>query len=350
MEFFCAFRAAGKELHGPSSLVTPKLTENALSMSCAASTSFQTITATSMILSRTTRSLTSAVSTSHRPSSSSSLALAAKMKIHPVPVRDDNYAYILQSSVDGKAVFVDPFDVPTVQKAAASLNIKDDDVVGLLTTHHHFDHSGGNEAFTKAYPGRPVFGGSDQIPALTKKVADGNTVNDLLQGIEIKCLATPCHTQDHICYFVNDIKASAKGVFTGDTLFISGCGRFFEGKPEEMLSAMDKLSSLPDDTLVYCGHEYTKANVAFSAAILPKDEAAISQLVKDLKEGKNGGRTTGVYTIKDEKSHNPFMRTRDSVVQKAVKQHNGGKDETDPVGVMGLLRELKNNGQVKANI
>lgn len=274
------------------------------------------------------------------------------MKIHPVPVRDDNYAYILQSSVDGRAVFVDPYDVPAVQKAAAGLGIRDDQVVGVLTTHHHHDHSGGNEAFASAYPNRRIYGGSDQIPALTNKVKDGDKV-DILPGIDIKCLATPCHTQDHICYHVaSTTNEGGQGVFTGDTLFISGCGRFFEGTPQEMLAAMDKLATLPAETLVYCGHEYTKSNVAFSAAILPDTEPAIAKLVKDLKEGRNNGVTTGVYTIGDEKKHNPFMRCRDSVVHKAVAKHanSNGAEEGDPTEVMRLLRELKNGGQVKASI
>lgn len=271
------------------------------------------------------------------------------MKIHPVPVRDDNYAYILQSSVDGKAVFVDPYDVSAVTAAASKLGIQPEDVVGCLTTHHHFDHSGGNEAFAKEYAGRPVYGGSDQIPALTNKVADKDTVAGLLKGVDVKCLATPCHTQDHICYHVTDASNPENtGVFTGDTLFVSGCGRFFEGTPQEMLAAMDKLSTLPDETKVWCGHEYTKSNVDFSAAILPPTEEAISQLVKDLKEGRNGGVTTGVYTIGDEKIHNPFMRCRDDVVKKAVEEH--GKEVKGEVDVMKWLRELKNGGQVKANI
>ncbi|CDU23213.1 related to GLO4-glyoxalase II (hydroxyacylglutathione hydrolase) [Sporisorium scitamineum] len=273
------------------------------------------------------------------------------MKIHPVPVRDDNYAYILQSSVDGCAVFVDPYDVAAVSGAAEKLGIEREKVVGLLTTHHHFDHSGGNEAFSAAYPGRPVFGGSDKIPALTDKVVDGAEIGNLLKGIQIKCLATPCHTQDHICYHVSSNDNNKHGVFTGDTLFISGCGRFFEGSPTEMLAAMDKLSTLPDQTLVYCGHEYTQSNVDFSAAILPPSsptsEPAIHTLVQNLKNGQKC--TTGVYTIADEKKHNPFMRCRDSTVKERVEKVSGEKVE-DEVGVMRLLRELKNAGKVKANI
>nr|CDI51512.1 related to GLO4-glyoxalase II (hydroxyacylglutathione hydrolase) [Melanopsichium pennsylvanicum 4] len=272
------------------------------------------------------------------------------MKITPVPVRDDNYAYIIQSSIDGNALFVDAYDISAVQKAASSLGIQDSQIVGLLTTHHHFDHSGGNETFSTTFPNRPIFGGSEQIPALTQKVKDGDYLNDVLKGVKIQCLATPCHTQDHICYHVTETKTGTKGVFTGDTLFISGCGRFFEGTPKEMLAALDKLGKLPDDTVVYCGHEYTKSNVAFSAAILPKSESGISKLVHDLQNGNNGGVTTGVYTIKQEKVHNPFMRCRDSLVQSMVAKYNQGQKSNDPVEVMRVLRELKNGGQVKANI
>ncbi|SJX60639.1 related to GLO4-glyoxalase II (hydroxyacylglutathione hydrolase) [Sporisorium reilianum f. sp. reilianum] len=264
------------------------------------------------------------------------------MKIHAVPVRDDNYAYILQSSVDGAAVFVDPYDVPAVSDAASKLGITK--VVGLLTTHHHHDHSGGNDAFATAYPNTPIYGGSAQIPALTKQLVDGDTLT-LLQGITITCLATPCHTQDHLCYHVSS--AGKQGVFTGDTLFVSGCGRFFEGTPHEMLAAMDKLASLPKETVVYCGHEYTRSNAAFSAAVLPSNEEAIAKLVHNLKNGQQ--TTTGVYTIGDEKRHNPFMRCRDAVVREKVAQLTGENVDGD-VEVMRLLRELKNAGTVKANI
>ncbi|KIS72171.1 uncharacterized protein UMAG_00589 [Mycosarcoma maydis] len=268
------------------------------------------------------------------------------MKIHPVAVREDNYAYILQSSVDGRAVFVDVFDVEAVSGAAEKLGIPNENVVGLLTTHHHFDHSGGNEAFAHAYPGRPIYGGSDKIPALTKLVHDADRISELLGGVSIECVATPCHTQDHICYHVTDTTTAQSGVFTGDTLFISGCGRFFEGHPQQMLSAMDRLSSLPDHTLVYCGHEYTKSNVAFSAAILPPSEHPITKLINDLKTTHS---TTGMYTIADERNHNPFMRCRDQLVKDKL-AHLVGHDVHDEVEVMRLLRELKNGGHVKANI
>lgn len=268
------------------------------------------------------------------------------MRIVPVPVREDNYAYLLiDDKADGplKAAFVDPFDVKTVSKAAEAEGVKE--VIGCITTHHHQDHSGGNDEFASAHPGKPVWGGSSQIPQLSKKVSHGDSF-PLFEGssIQVTGHATPCHTQDSICFFVEDKKdGGKKGVFTGDTLFISGCGRFFEGNAEEMHKALNKtLAALPDDTVVYCGHEYTKSNVAFSAAVLPS-RPAVQSLVKDLQNKRNNGVTTGVYTIGDEKKHNVFMLVDDDEVRSKV----GGKDSVD---TMAKLREAKNTGSLKASI
>ncbi|PWN48088.1 Metallo-hydrolase/oxidoreductase [Violaceomyces palustris] len=290
------------------------------------------------------------------------------MKIIPVPVRSDNYSYIILSSpsqVEGderqKACFVDPYDLDKVRKVAQEeYGIRDEDVVGCLTTHHHHDHSGGNEDFAKAYPNLPIWGGSDKCPKMTKQLQHGSTF-DLLPNVTVKCYGTPCHTQDSICYYLEDKRDEAelaklgqglkegkdgekkRGVMTGDTLFISGCGRFFEGSAEEMNKALNQtLASLPPTTLVYCGHEYTKSNVAFSAAVLP-DHAPIQNLIRDVQNQRNGGVTTGIYTIADEKLHNVFMRLQDPAVRARV----GGKDEVD---TMIKLREAKNSGSLQANI
>lgn len=130
-----------------------------------------------------------------------------------------------------------------------------------------------------------------------------------------------------------------------DTLFISGCGRFFEGTPEEMHTSLNKtLASLPGDTVVMCGHEYTRSNVAFSAGVLP-DRPAIQSLADDLRNKRNNGVTTGVYTIADEKKHNVFMLVGDPEVQKRVGTEGKGEIET-----MKVLRELKNAGKMMAQL
>ncbi|PWN90936.1 Metallo-hydrolase/oxidoreductase [Acaromyces ingoldii] len=271
------------------------------------------------------------------------------MKVHPIPLRDDNYGYlVVDAAHPTKGVLVDPYDVPTCQAHLKQHGITE--VVGNITTHHHFDHSGGNEAFHKAYPDAPIFGGSDKVPCLSRPVKHGDAF-PLFPGssIQVKTYATPCHTQDSTAFFLEDSKAKdgeyTRGVFTGDTLFVSGCGRFFEGTPEEMHTALNKtLAGLPGDTVVFCGHEYTKGNVAFSAGVVPNN-AAVQKLVEFVRTGQNKGVTTGVFTIDDEKRHNVFMLVDDAEVKKAI-----GLESAGPVEVMAKLRELKNSGQMMAKV
>lgn len=288
------------------------------------------------------------------------------MRIVPVPVRQDNYAYILMSTpleARPQGVFVDPYDVPVVRRAAHSLGLQDTDIVGSITTHGHYDHAGGNDAFAKMFPGRPIWGGAPSIESVSHVVRDGDAFELFGNGAKVlvKAYATPCHTRDSICFFVEDersedtlaqtprgLKEGAcgekrRGVFTGDTLFISGCGRFFEGDAEDMHRALNVvLRQLPLDTLVYCGHEYTSSNVAFSAAVLP-DAPGIKRLVSDVRSGRNGGVTTGLYTLGDELKHNPFMMVEEAQTQKAI----GG---TDAITTMHALRDAKNQGTLRIRL
>ncbi|KAN0060476.1 Cytoplasmic glyoxalase II [Thecaphora frezii] len=275
------------------------------------------------------------------------------MKIIPVPVRSDNYAYIILSPASAasegkggaKAAFVDPFDLEKVTSVARQHGVEDGDVVALLTTHHHQDHSGGNGEFAKRYPNLPIYGGSSQVPGLTSLLTHQQRF-PLFPNVDVTALSTPCHTQDSICYYLHSPTASASAgevehaVFTGDTLFISGCGRFFEGTAAEMHTSLSTLASLPPTTLVYCGHEYTASNVAFTKQVLGDDEH-VKRLVKDVEEGRNGGVFTGVYTIEEEKRHNAFMRVEDEAVMRRVGAES-------PVKAMEKLRTWKNEGKVGA--
>ncbi|KAI9846988.1 MAG: Cytoplasmic glyoxalase II [Sclerophora amabilis] len=218
---------------------------------------------------------------------------------------------------------------------AGTINLK-----GIINTHHHWDHAGGNSKmvwFLLRQPnlklklfggGLPVLGGKD-CEAVTKTPQDGESVS-IGQGIKGKALYTPCHTQDSICWFLED--GDERVVFTGDTLFIGGCGRFFEGTAEEMHVALNKtLAALPDDTKVFPGHEYTKANMKFAVSVSETDP-----IKKVVDFAENNRETQGKFNIGDEKLHNVFMRVQDSEIQRAT-----GK--TEPVDVMGALREMKNN-------
>lgn len=259
----------------------------------------------------------------------SSTIPALRMKVVPVLVSADNYAYLLIDEPSMKAAVVDVLDVEKVQAVAEKEGVS---IVAGITTHHHQDHSGGNKTLVSTYPSIPVYGGFD-VPSKTDLVEDGGefTVGD---NIHVQCLATPCHTKDSICYYVTDTsnKSQAGGVFTGDTLFLGGCGRFFEGTAEQMHTSLSKLATLPDDTTVYNGHEYTAGNVAFAKTVEPNNPG-IDRLIKLAQENKV---TTGLSTIGDEKEWNVFMR----LDQSAIKQATGAEE---PSAVMTKLRELKNN-------
>ncbi|KAF9532340.1 beta-lactamase-like protein [Crepidotus variabilis] len=254
------------------------------------------------------------------------------MKIVPVPVRSDNYAYLLIDETSKTAAAVDPYDVPKVSAAADEHGVR---IIAALTTHHHDDHAGGNPEFVKKYPDAPIYGGSNRVLALSKLIKDKDEFK-IGDSIQVKCLATPCHTQDSICYHVTDSSSSHPGgVFTGDTLFIAGCGRFFEGVGSEMISALDYLGKLPDKTIVYNGHEYTKSSLAFGKHVDPSNPA-ISKLEEIVKNNKI---TTGLTTIADEKGWNVFMRLDSTAVREAT---SANKD-TPQNEVMDTLRDQKNN-------
>ncbi|KAK4046211.1 Cytoplasmic glyoxalase II [Microbotryomycetes sp. JL201] len=258
-----------------------------------------------------------------------STSSVAAMRVIPVPCRSDNYMYILQDEATSTNAVVDPYDPAKLQKAADDNEIKIGEIV--LTTHHHHDHSGGNEEFVSKHGTQTVYAGSDKSPKANKILKHQDKFQ--IGNLKVTALHTPCHTQDHICYYVEDEAKNERAVFTGDTLFVSGCGRFFEGTPEEMNAALnDKLAKLPEDTVTYVGHEYTASNVAFSKSIDPENES-IRHLVDFCK---NNEVTTGKFTIGDEKKFNVFMRLESQAVRDKAQTE-------DPIKAMAFLREAKNN-------
>ncbi|KAH6680369.1 hydroxyacylglutathione hydrolase [Halenospora varia] len=255
------------------------------------------------------------------------------MHIQSIPMwtgSSDNYAYLVIDDKSKDAVIIDPANpeevAPVLKEQISSGKIN---LTAIVNTHHHWDHAGGNKKLLEhsEFKGKPIIGGKDcEGVTQTPKNGEGFKIGD----IAVKAIYTPCHTQDSICWLMED--STGRVVFTGDTLFHGGCGRFFEGSAEEMNTALNKtLAALPNDTKVYPGHEYTKANVKFAMSVLQ------SEPVKALSSfAENNNQTQGKFTIGDEKKHNVFMRMDDPEIQKAT-----GK--TDPVDVMTKLREMKNN-------
>ncbi|KAI5818827.1 beta-lactamase-like protein [Pyronema omphalodes] len=273
------------------------------------------------------------------------------MQIHSIPMRTgrgDNYSYLVIDDADAthSAMIIDPaFDdevLPILQDFTTNRGIK---LVGIINTHHHFDHAGnsqhGNIGILSKYPGLPVIAG-EKCHLVTKTPGDGEVFR--IGSLEVRALHTPCHTQDSICYYIEEKKGDKDGmervVFTGDTLFIAGCGRFFEGTAKEMNVALNKtLAELPDDTKVYPGHEYTRDNVRFAEFVLPNNEA-VKRLRGFCEENK---QTQGRFTIGDEKKHNVFMMLEDPDVIKATDEHGPKSIQGNgPVQVMEKLRTMKN--------
>ncbi|CAM9283682.1 unnamed protein product [Discosporangium mesarthrocarpum] len=256
------------------------------------------------------------------------------MKIITVPVYSDNYAYLLIDEHAQEAAVVDPVEPEKVMASAAREGVR---ISKVLTTHKHWDHSGGNKEMTKRVQGLEVVGGSEEsVPACTTFVRDGDTLT-VGSSISVRCIHTPGHTQGHMCYFAVD--GEEKAVFTGDILFIGGAGKFFEGTAEDVHHSLyDKLGKLPLETLVYCGHEYTLANYRFALSVEPdnadlvkENQWAVEQISKALP--------TVPSMMAKEFATNPFMRVNQASVQAKTRLGAGAT----PTQYLARIREMKNN-------
>ncbi len=246
-----------------------------------------------------------------------------------IPAFQDNYIWLLRNGQD--AVVVDPGDAAPVnwRLQAEGLSLK-----AILVTHHHADHQGGVPALVAAHGVSTVYGpANESITGCNRPVSGGDVVSVL--GAEFTVIDVPGHTAGHIAY------AIPGAVFCGDTLFGGGCGRLFEGTPAQMAASLAKLAALPDDTLVYCAHEYTEANLRFALAVEPEN-ADIGQRAGRSAFERLRGRPTVPATLAEEKRTNPFLRCHEPAVLEAARRRNATTTE-DPVSVFTTLREWKNN-------
>uniref|UniRef100_A0A8C3N5P1 Hydroxyacylglutathione hydrolase like n=1 Tax=Geospiza parvula TaxID=87175 RepID=A0A8C3N5P1_GEOPR len=281
------------------------------------------------------------------------------MKVKVISVLEDNYMYLVIEESTRHALAVDA----AVPKRLLEI-IKKEDVVlrAILTTHHHWDHARGNEELAQLLPGLQVFGADERIGALTHRVSHGQ---ELAFGtIRVRCLFTPCHTSGHMCYFMwEDDSPDAPALFSGDTLFVGGCGQFFEGTAEQMHTNLTQiLGTLPKDTKVFCGHECTVRNLKFALKVEPENEVVKEKLAWAKVSGSapcaRGARVwdgSGIWTplfpwqqrddedlptvpstLQEEFLYNPFLR----LTEEAVQRFTG---RTDPVEVLRALRSHRDN-------
>lgn len=257
-------------------------------------------------------------------------SMSTGFNVTPLEALSDNYMYLIVDEATKQAAVVDPVEPQKCLKAAQDVGAT---IVVCLTTHHHFDHAGGNKELKELAPGVEIIGGED-VQSITRRVKDGEVVS--VGGLQVTCVHTPAHTSGHTSYLVTGEGASTGSLFTGDALFVGGCGRFFEGTPQQMLATSTKFASLPHDTTVYCGHEYTIKNLQFGLHVEPKNADAERKILW-AQDVRAKGNPTVPSTIGEELAYNPFMRVREPTVREHV---GGGADDVD---VMRKLRNAKDN-------
>jgi hydroxyacylglutathione hydrolase len=248
------------------------------------------------------------------------------LKVTPIRAFDDNYIWAIQSPNDpSKVIVVDPGDAAPVTKA---LTQNQWTLGGILITHHHADHVGGVEQLLAQHP-CPIYGpASENIPGSPKLLRE-------LLGLQFNVLDVPGHTAGHIAYVGHN------AVFCGDTLFSGGCGRLFEGTPEQMHQSLSKLAALPSDTLVYCTHEYTLSNLAFALAVEPNN-IDLRRYQQRCRAKRDQDQPTLPTNIELELTVNPFLRcSADSVKESAEAHCHHTLDSS--VAVFATIRAWKDN-------
>lgn len=260
-------------------------------------------------------------------------------QITPIPAFQDNYIWTLHNQ--RVAVLIDPGDA---SPCIAFLEQHGLILSAILNTHHHHDHTGGNEALSARYHPRIYGPQQEAIPFVTHPVNGGDRVTLTELGITFHVLATPGHTLGHVIYHIPAHDHGADLLFCGDTLFSCGCGRLFEGTPAKMLSSLKQISRLPDNTAVFCAHEYTLSNISFARKVDP-DNQKLAKYEKDAQSMRHSGQPTLPSTLALEKRVNPFLRCNKAALVNTVASWLG-RPPVNELEVFSELRKAKDHFQV----
>lgn len=255
------------------------------------------------------------------------------LQIEPIPAFSDNYIWLLYDDTGDGAWVVDPGDA---QPVIDTLTRKGLTLLGVIITHHHFDHVGGLEILCERYDCKVYGPQNPEIGAITDRLSAGDSAGVL--GLSFDVIEVPGHTLDHIAYF-HDGKNPI--LLCGDTLFAGGCGRVFEGTAPMMHRSLQALAALPSSTRVYCAHEYTLANLAFASAVEP-DNAALSERVAQAQETRSRNEATVPSTLALELATNPFLRCEAPELKAALRAQGKLQGETGDE-VFATVRGWKDN-------
>jgi hydroxyacylglutathione hydrolase len=250
--------------------------------------------------------------------------------VHQLPVLNDNYIYLIEDRQSEIVAVIDPADAAAVRNACEQLAKP---LTHILNTHHHWDHTDGNNALKTSFNCTVIGAEIDaaRIPGIDIKVSETTPLT--LGEQEVKIISVPGHTIGHIAYLIGD------ALFCGDTLFGGGCGRLFEGTPEQMWDSLSKLAALADETKVYCAHEYTLANLRFARSVDSDNQNLITRISSDTQK-RMQQLPTIPSTIGMEKQTNPFLRPLDNDFCRLYAEHQGISNA--PVAVFTHLRASRN--------
>ncbi|AMN46404.1 hydroxyacylglutathione hydrolase [Steroidobacter denitrificans] len=253
------------------------------------------------------------------------------MQVTPVRAFSDNYIWLIHAPRDtSQVVAVDPGDAGPVEALLAARGLR---LAAVLITHHHRDHVGGVTELLRHHP-VPVFGpAGETIPGQPRPLREGDEVRLDELGLSFQVLDVPGHTAGHIAYVGHG------ALFCGDTLFVAGCGRLFEGTPQQMVTSLAKLASLPPDTLVYCAHEYTLGNLAFARVVEPGN-ADVADYLDECRRRRAWDEPTVPSVLGRERNVNPFLRCDRRTVKQAA-ERRAGHALHSPTDVFAVLRRWK---------
>ena len=242
-------------------------------------------------------------------------------RVISIPALGDNFIYLYPYD-NNNALAVDPGDYSPVTEALQKYNLN---LTAILATHHHWDHIGGITELKKRTGCKVIGSDKQRIPGIDEIVEDGQIIT--VGDTKIQTIATPGHTHTAVCYYLPASNENDAGIlFTGDTLFIGGCGRLLECNAQTMWDSLQKIAALPNETLIYCGHDYTLENYRFALEIEPHNKAVNNRL-NEIKQKQQHGEFTVPSTISQEKQTNIFLRAATPEIKNALNMPRAGEVE-----------------------
>lgn len=249
--------------------------------------------------------------------------------ITAIPALKDNYIWMMTNVTAHTTLIVDPGDAMPVMHFLEQHHLNP---LAILITHHHWDHTNGIKELTAKYT-IPVYGPENNVLDVTHRLKEPDVIQVDSTCIPLQILNIPGHTLDHIAYYAQDV------LFCGDTLFAAGCGRVFEGSPEQLFSSLQKIAAFPGETKIYCAHEYTLNNLRFAQTVEPNN-GCISERLKQVQYLRDQSLPTLPSTLLAEKTTNPFLRCHMGEVKSQV-EHYAGHSLATALDVFTELRKWK---------